>query len=150
MAKRRVKLFILAGIFTILLIAFFTILQSVSDIPKRLPEVTEISAMKATYYDGEEHQKIQFWVPKDRWDNIFDALLPAELDTDPAAWQVLGQLDIALNNGHPFVVMLFSLREGMGAFASGDTIERRVYYRGGDSIKLKEALRAAFKASQRE
>lgn len=67
-------------------------------------------------------------------------------------WVILGQLDMTLKNGCPFFVMLASLRQGEGgAFAAGETMERRVYYRGGgDSTGLREALRAAYKASQED
>jgi hypothetical protein len=105
--------------------------------------------MKVTNYESEEFKKIEFTVPQQHWDQIFGALLPAQFDPLPPGWWILGQLDIRLKNGRPFVVMLGRVSPG-GAFAAGETIERRVYYRGGDSTKLQEALRAAYKASQEE
>jgi hypothetical protein len=150
MTKRRVEFIIVGGILAVLIIAVCTIRQRGIRIPQPLPRVDEISEMKATYYEDEEYKKIQYLVPQHHWDKVLDALLPAQLDSRPAAWFVLGQLDITLKNGRPFVVMLFLLEQPPGAFASGETIERRVYYRGGDSTKLKETLRAAYEASQRE
>jgi hypothetical protein len=62
---------------------------------------------------------------------------------------ILGQLDMRLKNGGPYFIMLASLRQREGgAFAAGEAFDRRVYFRGGDSTKLKEALGAAYKASQ--
>jgi hypothetical protein len=114
-----------------------------------LPPVADISEIKATYHDSESLKNIEFAVPQQHWDEIFDALLPAEFDPCPPGWWILGQLDIRLKNGSPFVVMLGRVSPG-GAFAAGETFDARIYYRGGDSTRLEEALRAAYKASQDE
>lgn len=113
-----------------------------------LPEVADISEMKASYFDRSIAKQLKFQVPKEHWDKIFEAMLPAQLDRDPAKWQVLGELEMTLKNGRPFVLMMFSVSEGTGAFASGNTFDQRVYYRGGDSTRLKTALRAAYDASE--
>jgi hypothetical protein len=113
-----------------------------------LPASDDIKSMKATYADPVEDKMITFVVPPSHWSKIRDALLPAWYDEDAAKWKMLGELDIEKKRGGRVVVWLFSISQGPGAFAAGPTREQRVYYRGGQSAKLKQALRAAYEASQ--
>src|SRR5436190_550098 len=103
MPNRRLKLFIILGILAVVMIAGCAMWLWGR---RPLPQIQEISEMKATYYEDKGDKKVQFSVPEEHWEKIFDALLPARLDPLPAGWVVLGQLDITLKNGRPFVVML--------------------------------------------
>jgi hypothetical protein len=81
-------------------------------------------------------------VPQSHWAQLLTALRPARRDNYPASWQVLGTLKLTCKGHKQFLVELFNT-DGPGAFAAGETFESRVYYRGGDSAKLKEALKQA-------
>ena len=81
-------------------------------------------------------------VPAEHYEDIFDALKPARKDRNPAKWQVLGEMTIRTKGG-VFKVFLFDLPDRIGAFAAGPTWEERMYYRGGNSDQLKDALRNA-------
>jgi hypothetical protein len=144
MPKKWIAMLIVGGALALLATKLFQIWFGSS---YALPDVADIADMKATYYEREGEDEIKFQVPRPYWGEILNALLPAQLDRRPAAWVVLGQLDITLENGRLFVVRLFSVHPGPGAFASGKTFEQRVYYRGGETAKLKEALKAAYEAT---
>ncbi len=107
-----------------------------------LPLTDDIEGIE--YRDPATKERAKFTVPREHWDKIFATLQPARRDNFPAKWVIIGELQIACKGGRSFHVSLFDLRDGRpGAFAAGETHEKRVYYRGGDSVRLKEALRAA-------
>jgi hypothetical protein len=80
MTKRRVQLLIAGAILVLLAITMYSIWCPKYD---PLPPVNKISEMKALYYEGEEFKKIEFRVPEEHWEKIFDALLPAQFDPWP-------------------------------------------------------------------
>lgn len=84
-------------------------------------------------------------MPLDRLPAVYAALQPATLDSSPAMWVVLGDLEFTLRDERPFRVDLYWLKgpDELGAFSAGETDERRSYYRGGTSSRLLDALRKA-------
>ncbi len=116
--------------------------------PNPLPSVDEIKTVNAQFYSSQLGKQIEFDVPKEHWQGLFSALLPAKKDNDPAKWESLGKLSMTLNDGKPFHVSLYATSNGPGAFAAGPSFKERVYYRGGETAKLQEALSAAWKKTQ--
>jgi hypothetical protein len=108
-----------------------------------LPAVSDIDSIEARTSEG-----VRFDVPKKHWVPILDAMRPARKDNDPAKWQVLGELNIRLKGGKSLFVALYTTSKWSGAFSAGRTFKERVYYRGGDSAKLKQTFQAAYAASQ--
>jgi len=88
-------------------------------------------------------QPFKFVVPPEHWKNVLDALRPAFRDDNPAKWVWLGKATITRKAANPAMVFLFEVSEGPGAFAVGKKWEDRIYYRGGDSAKLKTAIESA-------
>ena len=113
-----------------------------------LPKMTDIESIKASYFDPAQKRVVQFTVPQPHWNKIRDALVPARRDDNPARWKVLGDLEIKKKGSGQVHVSLYSTSEDPGAFATGAAGEQRIYYRGGESAKLTEALRAAYEASR--
>jgi len=113
-----------------------------------LPNIEDIQSIEAVVDDA-GGAKVVFQVPRSHWHPIFSSLLPASRDADPAKWEGLGDLEIKLPGGDSFLVSLYSISDGLGAFSSGPTWEQRVYYRGGSSADLEKALAEAFKASEK-
>ena len=111
---------------------------------RALPPLSEVEAMRAYYDNGQED--VRFSVPREKWPDILDALTPAEKDVDRTKWCCIGTLVITKRGGHAVVVDLFRLDKPPGAFRVW-TYWWHVYYRGGDSVKLDAALRAAYEAS---
>lgn len=109
-----------------------------------LPPLANVSSINALGILGES----EFPIPSTYWQDIYDSLQPARQDDNPAKWAILGKLRIKNMDGTEKTVPLFELDEVPGAFAVGDFNEARVYYRGGDSAKLIDVLRAAHSASQ--
>jgi hypothetical protein len=113
-----------------------------------LPKITDIESMKASYFDPAQKAVVQFTVPQPHWSKIRDALAPARRDDNPARWKVLGDLEIKKKGSGQVHVSLYSTSADAGAFAMAAAGKQRVYYRGGQSAKLKQALRAAYEASR--
>jgi hypothetical protein len=113
-----------------------------------LPNIEDIQSIEAIV-DDTGGARVVFQVPRSHWHPIFSSLLPASRDADPAKWEVLGDLEIKLAGGDSFLVSLYSISDGLGAFSSGPTWEERVYYRGGSSADLEQALAEAFKVSEK-
>lgn len=118
--------------------------------PSPLPSPGKLENMKATYHDSREEKEVTFAVPKKHWEKIWKTLLPATRDNQPAKWEEIGHLEVKLKSGGQFIVRLYATAKGPGAFAAGETFERRVYYRGGNSKQLRAALRAAYLDSRRK
>jgi len=118
--------------------------------PAPVPNFGEIRGMEAAFRDTRTDSEVTFPVPAAHWKRILSLLLPAEEDEDatPAKWEHAGDLEIELAGGAYFLITLYSVNEGPGAFSSGPTREQQTYYRGGSSAKLERALAAAFKASE--
>lgn len=113
-----------------------------------LPSITDIKSMSAVEFNVETGQNIKFDIPQEHWSAVTSALLPATLDRNPAKWQIIGKLEIVTQGGVKQTVWLFHKDEAPGAFAIVEDKDRRVYYRGGDSAKLVDALKVARKAAQ--
>jgi hypothetical protein len=112
------------------------------------PEASEIERIEASVIDPESNRHVKFEVPRSHWDAIFSAMLPAKQDNHPMKWVGFGHLDLKLNSGGAFRIDLFSSGEDVGAFAAGPTFESRIYYRGGDSTELEQAIAVALNASR--
>lgn len=108
-----------------------------------LPTVAGIETMEADYFDTTTRNQIKLPIPQAHWERVFATLRPTRRDNHPAKWVMLGELRITSRGGRPFIVILFDVQGEVGAFAAGETWDKRVYYRGGDSVKLKQSLRDA-------
>lgn len=91
-------------------------------------------------------EAVSYSVPQSYWKAIYDELRPVRVDHDAQTWLVLGTLDLTCADGRAISIDLFYISEGPGAFAIGRTRESRVYYRGGDSIKLRQTVMDAVRA----
>jgi hypothetical protein len=111
-----------------------------------VPVPGEIATMQLSEYYVAGEERGPFVIPPEHWKPILDALTPATWDPEPAPWQVLGSLEIKDKKGRSIHVSLYDLFEVSppGAFSAGPTFEDRVYFRGGDSNRLRKALRAAY------
>jgi len=115
-----------------------------------LPAVEEVRNATLRYFDVEARREIRIEVPAACLPSLFAALRPASRDPQPSKWEVLGDLEMTLRDGRPFQVDLYALPpDGPGAFSAGETYERRVYYRGGTTPGLLDALRRAREAASR-
>jgi hypothetical protein len=117
-----------------------------------LPDPAQIASIQVIEYSpvGENEQG-GYLIAPEYWKPILDALSPAKRDHSPAAWQVLGSLAIELKNGRSFHLSLYELSDSPpGAFSAGPTNKDRVYYRGGDSKRLREAMQAAYEATKQD
>ena len=108
--------------------------------PDPLPSTKTIKTMTASIYDRNSKSHVTFDVPQSQWDSIYATLLPAKRDDNPAKWEGLGELKITNEDGSHFRIDLYSTGEGLGAFSAGETFEKRVYHRGGNSEKLEIAI----------
>jgi hypothetical protein len=112
---------------------------------RTLPSLEEISAIQVYYEPREE--VFRFALPRERWPEILDALTPAEKDDHPCKWCAIRELAITKRSGRPIIVDLYTLSKPPGAF-SIRSYWWKVYYRGGDSVKLNAALQKVYKASR--
>ena len=112
------------------------------------PEAAEIERIEASVIDPVSNKHVKFEVPRSHWDAIFSAMLPSKEDAHPMKWAGFGHVDLNLKRGSAFRIDLFSSDAAVGAFSAGPTYESRIYYRGGDSTRLKEAIAGALKASR--
>jgi hypothetical protein len=134
--------------FTIIAV-FVVFLRSQKSWPV-VPDVSEIESMEATFYDAGSGSDVKFSVAAANWQPILSSLLPATRDSDPAKWVSLGELQIKLTGGRAYLISLYSVSDGPGAFSSGPSFEQRTYYRGGSIANVERALTLAFKAAHQE
>jgi hypothetical protein len=89
-----------------------------------------------------------FEIPEKHWDAVLAALTPCEHDTSPAAWESLCTLDIRTTADRDYRVDLFWLEDdGPGAFKV--CVDGRfTYFRGGNSVQLRDAIVAAYDESK--
>ena len=115
-----------------------------------LPAVEEVRNTTLRYFDVDAHREIRIEVPADHLPSLFAAIRPASRDPQPSKWEVLGDLEMTLRDGRPFQVNFYALPpDGPGAFSAGERYEKRVYYRGGTTPRLLDALRLAREAASR-
>lgn len=113
---------------------------------KPLPMLHDVERIDAVF--SFRNESIQFEVPRKYWPRTWAAMQPAVRDYSPAKWRVLGDLAITTGHAASFYIGMYTVPRALGAFSCGPTFEERVYYRGGNSAKLKKALTAAYKASK--
>ncbi len=144
---RRSSRAVLIGATLVILISGVWILARSGDTRPRLPDVEDVRSIEASFYDREQRTNVTFQVPREHWNAIFSALLPARRADDAAKWPGLGRLQFKLANGDSYLVSLYNPSSEVGAFSAGPTFERRVYYGGGNSRDLEQALTEAFRAT---
>jgi hypothetical protein len=112
-----------------------------------VPSADNVSTMRAVVGNSPRQlENIQpFEVPPSHFAPILAALRPCQIDKHPAAWQVLGELDITCKNDSRVRIDLFWTGNGPGAFRDNEGI----YYRGGTDKAIEDAIRDAFKATKR-
>ena len=115
-----------------------------------IPEIKDIQSIEAGFYDARRESDVIFQVPPAHWQPILGSLLPARSDSDPAKWESLGHLQIKLAGGDSWFISLYGVSDGLGAFSSGPDFGQRVYYRGGSTANLKQALITAFEAVEKD
>ena len=99
------------------------------------------------YKYQEQKKQVEFTVPREHWNAIVSALTPAQKDSHPAKWVGMGELRFQLANGNPWVVTLYEGDGDRGAFSAGPNWDQRVYYRGGNTAELQNAMAAAFQTA---
>ena len=113
-----------------------------------LPDAKQVKTISIKF-DHPELNDVEFTATTEDWQAIRASLLPARRDKNPAKWEGIGRVQIVKTNGQPFRVELYATSKDPGAFAAGQTIERRVYYRGGKTAQLLKALVSAYDKSQK-
>jgi len=99
-------------------------------------------------FDGDK--KISpFEIPEEHWETVLAALTPYEPDPEPSLWMWLCNLSIRTKAGREYCVAVYWLEDDHpGAFSvyppTRSTV--RSYFRGGDSIQLRDAIVAAYEA----
>ena len=56
-------------------------------------------------------------------------MLPAKKDNNPSKWESFGDITITLKDDAKVKVGIYSPSKGPNAFAVGNTVRERVYYR---------------------
>lgn len=106
-----------------------------------LPEIGEVTAMRAfldEYGSGE-----YFNVPQKYWQQILDEMRPATVDDRYAKWAVLGSLKIEIQTHKNITLVFFYAPEDVGAYMDVTNDAKTIRYRGGDSERLRQVLKAA-------
>jgi hypothetical protein len=135
--KRRVVVAVLwAQVLLFFAMVGFLLLRKSNRPP--LPALDDIANIRIrTFYDKAQHREVDFDIPEKYWSETLGALSPYEKDHDPADWKILACMDVTEKNGDLHGLLLFYLEnEPIGAFAFAEG--QSVYYRGGNSIKLKQ------------
>jgi hypothetical protein len=109
---------------------------------EELPDANEIKTISIKL------NQVEFDATADDWKAIREQLLPSKQDPEPSKWIILGEVKIVRKNGEAYVVDLYHTKSDSGAFSAGKTYEDRIYYRGGNSDKLYQALLEAHKKSK--
>ena len=114
-----------------------------------LPVDDDVHSIAASVVMGSDSGQVDFQLPLSHWPRVRAALEPSTRDYHPAGWVHRGVLQITTKSQRAVIVLLFdTFSDQPGAFAVGPTVERRVYYRGGDSDRLVKELAAAYAAAQ--
>ncbi len=118
-----------------------------------LPKPTDVVSMKViSWYDVMEDKVFPgFDVPDSHWETILAELLPYEPDPNPCTWEVLAVMEIDTPRRQCRIDLL-DTRDAVGAFdvwADGTKLDGHRYYRGGDNLRIREALEGAFKESEK-
>jgi hypothetical protein len=116
-----------------------------------MPVRREIASIKVSheFWAFQGDRKIPaFQIPEKHWDAILAALAPCEPDASPKKWEALCTLDLRTVENRDYRVEVFWLDyEGPGAFKVG-VDEQFMYFRGGNSAQLRDAIIAAYKDSK--
>jgi hypothetical protein len=123
-----------------------------------LPPLAEIAAVTATIEKSQWLDESTFEVPPESWESILAELPQTAPDPMPAKWVIIGELRIVTTKEKEedqYHVELYWTESPPGAFSvskgrNRTQGERRCYYRGGDSARLIEALKAAQEAANAE
>lgn len=124
--------------------------QLTGSLPKSnpIPNVAEITSLRFSVWDSASQQAVSLEIPREHWQSILQALLPATVDPRPTKWIEVGIMDITTKSGEPLWFRLGEMPRGPGAFATYSRQSGSVYYRGGNSRELKAALQAAREAAR--
>jgi len=125
------------------------LLSWLRNLDRPIPHVRNIRSIEFIRWDSEKQSKVGIPIPREHWESLLSALLPARKDNDPAKWRLLGELALTLSDGGSFHISLYDPRERLGAFSAGPTHKERVYYRGGRSEDLKAAIEDALSAARK-
>ena len=120
----------------------------------RIPALADIESIEVIrfsasvkYDDAVNQGPKTFPIPVSLNEKLLAALQPTTPDNSPSKWVGLGELTIHKKDQTRIQVFLFDVSEGEGAFAVGESWEKRTYYRGGRSSHLVDGLLTAQKAS---
>lgn len=122
----------------------------------KFPLAHEVQSINVQWYrtyqveknGGYDVERLEFQARPEDWSAIRAALLPAKHDPNPSKWETLGQVNLTRKDGESLTVHLYYLGESPGAFSAGRSDESRVYFRGGDTSKLEEALEKSYQNSK--
>ena len=101
-------------------------------------EIVSMQARSLAPYVSEFRGAEELEIPKERWQEVLDALNPSEKDSNPADWEHLCVLQIETRRGESHCIWMFSTARGPGAFKVG-----KQYYRGGETARLIKAIAAS-------
>jgi hypothetical protein len=107
----------------------------------KFPPLDQISRVIVDKFYQSENSALTGAVAKEHWQGILNALQPSEVDPDPIAWEVMGEMTIETMDGRK-IVIAFANSSGGGSFCVGDRpwARDRTYYLGGNSAQLRAAL----------
>jgi hypothetical protein len=149
-ANRR-RRWLLPSLGAFLLFAIGVLLAYVSLRTASIPPVDDIQSMTVQYLVDSDMAAPPFEVPQSRWKDVFSAISPYSVDPRPTKWQVLGDITIRTKHEQNYLISLYYLStDPVGAFSAGPTFEKRVYYRGGNSARLKETLKEIYAAATKK
>ena len=119
----------------------------------QFPPLAEIASITVVeWYHDDGTTVSQFDVPEPCWGGIIESLSPSQYDSRPSPWVVLGSMVVKTRQGRKCEFDLFSVGSHsvfpeidlLGAFSATPDLERRKYYRGGTTAKLRAAIERAY------
>jgi hypothetical protein len=93
-----------------------------------------------------------FEIPEKHWEAILAALMPCKPDLLPAKWVWLCKLSLRTQTGQEYCVDVYWLEgDFLGAFSvcRQGRFPKRVYFRGGNSVQMRDAVVAAYEEQAR-
>jgi hypothetical protein len=118
---------------------------------QKVPAAADIQKMVVVVRKSNHKDDKRVVVPTSHIPKIWATIQPAEVDKFPLKWKFMGyDLEITTKQGKKLKVWLFFRGNPPGAFAVGPVWKERTYFRGGDSQRLRMAIKAALKDASKK